>query len=248
VVLDNLGFEETLQVGYQCGEFFRKMNEAKHILKGFGYLTWNGETVEGQLQTDVSVFMKEENEEYAQDYEEICQWNQDFARGEIKAKLEESLAARMLTQDQISFTNQDTSPENILYANGKVSLIDPVPILYYGHSFAGNFMNNYEVLFPSFHNTPRYEKHQFNQYEGILKQISNGFYEGYAQGDQQIKQLIKREQFIQLFALTFNHYKLATNELTKEQLIRYGTQEAIKGRIPVLLNKLTAFQLDKKFN
>jgi hypothetical protein len=245
VKLADITSNEALSVGFQMGEFFREMNKAKHSLKGFGYLSWNGEEVEGLYQTDVLASMKEENKEYAQDFERVCSWDERFAYDEIKLKLMDSLASRTIDAGTISFTNQDASPENILFQNGQISLIDPYPILYYGHSLAGNFMNCYEAIFPTYFNTKRYERHQFNQHIQKLREIANGYLHGYAGGDPYIKQLVRREQFIRLANLTYDHFVVATGELSKRAEVGMGTRDAINERISVFLEMLFAFNLDE---
>ncbi|MBY0098429.1 hypothetical protein [Mesobacillus maritimus] len=244
VKLADLTSNEAFSIGFQMGEFFREMNKVKHSLKGYGYLSWNGKEVEGRYQTDVSTFMKEENEEYAQDFERVCSWDKRFASDEIKSKLMDSLASRSIDANTISITNQDASPENILFYNGQVSLIDPFPILYYGHSLAGNFLNCYETIFPTYFNTKRYERHQFNLYTKELREITNGYLHGYTCGDSHIKQLVRREQFIRLANLTYDHFVVATGELSKRAEVGMGTRDVINERISVFLEMLRAFNLD----
>lgn len=86
--------KDAFNIGYQMGEFFREMNKAKNQIKGFGYLTWNGTEVEGLFQTDLSAFIKEENEEIDQDFETVTNCDKRFNAEDIKLKLKNSLASR----------------------------------------------------------------------------------------------------------------------------------------------------------
>lgn len=237
--LGKLSKGKAFDVGYQVGSFFRELNKASHDLKGFGYLTWNGNSVEGEYQTSVSEFMSQENDQYIEEFDELLNWQgSSLQKDELKDKLIEALGSRTINKETISFTNVDTSPENILFNNGKVSLIDPRPILYYGHSFAGNFLNNYEAIFPTYFNTKRYAHNQFDKYTVELGEIANGYLAGYSGGDVGLKQLAKREQFIHLASLTANHIQLTKRLLTAREIIGVGTKDKINERIPIYLKML----------
>lgn len=246
IKLENFTFMEAFQAGAELGEFFRYMNIAQHGLKGFGYLKWNGVNVEGQFQSSVSAFIKEENEEYINDFKEFIEKYDMPVHSTAFLQLEECVQNRNLDESQIVFTNQDTSPENILlHTDGRVSLIDPVPILYSGDSLAANFINNYRALFPTFYNSPRYAKHQFDRFEDRLKTIADGFIEGYCNGDSEVRRRVKQEEFIKLTSLIASQFSLwQSSELTIEQKIRYGEKDAIGNRIPVLVKRIEEFQWD----
>jgi hypothetical protein len=245
VNLENLTFVEAFQAGAEVGEFFRNMNGADHGLKGFGYLQWNGDNIEGQLQSDVSLFISEENEEYLSNFKEfVDKYDQYIIHPNAIYQLEECIRNRDLDEERVVFTNQDISPENILIQkDGKISLIDPVPILYSGDSMAGNFLNLYNTLFPTFYNAPRYAKHNFGKFEDLLQTIANGFLEGYSNGDSEIKKRVKQEEYIRLTNLTVSMFKLSqSEELTSEQRIRFGEKEDIINRLPVLVRRIEEFQ------
>lgn len=244
IKLESFTFMEAFQAGAEMGEFFRNMNTAQHGLKGFGYLNWNGKTVEGQFQSSVTDSMKEENEEYISDFKAFIQNYDHPILTDAMSQLEDCMINRELDESQIILTNQDTSPENILlHEDGRVSLIDPVPILYSGDSLAGNFLNNYRVLFPTFYNAPRYAKHQFDRFEGKLQTMADGFMEGYCNGDADVKRRVKQEEFIQLTSLAASQLNvLQSQDLSSEQKIRYGEQETIVNRIPVLVKKIEEFK------
>jgi hypothetical protein len=245
IKLENFTFMESFQSGAELGEFFRYMNAAEHKLKGFGYLKWNGKTIEGQLQSDVSTFTKEENEEYLFEFKEFIETYDQPIQSNALLQLQECLKNRKLDESGIVFTNQDTSPENILiHTGGSVSLIDPVPLLYSGDSLAGNFINNYHTLYPTFYNSQRYAKHQFDRFEEKLFTIADGFIEGYSNGDSDVKRRVKQEEFIKLTSLTASQFKILHSEMTLEQKIRYGEKEAIANRIPVLVKRIEEFQWD----
>jgi hypothetical protein len=250
VKLENFTFMEAFQAGAELGEFFREMNGGKHGLKGFGYLKWNGASIEGQFQSSVSSFMKEENEEYITDFAAFIDKINGAVHTDALLQLEECMLNREIDESRVVLTNQDTSPENILlHADGGISLIDPVPILYSGDSLAGNFLNNYRTLFPAFFNSPRYARHQFDRFEDKLQTIADGFYEGYCNGDPDLKRRIKQEEFIKLTSLTASQFILSQSaELTMEQRIRYGEKEAIVNRIPLLIQRINEFKWNDEKN
>ncbi|MCM3717335.1 hypothetical protein [Fictibacillus phosphorivorans] len=245
--LENLTFMEAFQAGAEIGEFFRKMNTSNHALRGFGYLKWNGTDIEGQFQSSVKDFMKNENEEYVRNFEAFIRHYNQPILSTVLSHLEDCVLNRKLDESQIVLTNQDTSPENILlHTDGRVSLVDPFPILYSGDSLAGNFVNNYQTLFPTFFNASRYAKHQFDQFEEKLQTIADGFMEGYCMGDADVKRRVKQEAFIKLTNLAAYQFKLLqTQELTNEKKIRYGEKTAIANRIPVLVKRMEEFQWEK---
>ncbi|ANC76103.1 hypothetical protein ABE65_004470 [Fictibacillus phosphorivorans] len=244
IKLDQLTVVEAFHIGAELGEFFRKMNAADHGLTGFGYLSWNGKHIEGKLQYDASESMKEENKEYIDDFKKFIDTYEESISPAAMIELQKCLEDRKIMDQTVVLTNQDTSPENVLlHSDGTVCLIDPVPILYSGDSLAGNFLNNYRTLFPTFFNAPRYARHEFDRYEDRLKRIADGFLEGYSHGDLAVKRRVKQEEFIQLTDLTVTHWHLLqTDELSHEQKIRYGEREAIANRITVLVKKIEEFQ------
>lgn len=244
IKLEHFTYVEAFQVGAELGEFFRNMNAAKHGLKGFGYLKWDGKNIEGQNKSSVSEFMKNENVEYLTDFRNFIDTYDRSIHSAALIQLQECMKNREMDEHSIIFTNQDTSPENVLiHLDGRVSLIDPVPLLYSGDSLAGNFLNNYRTLFPTFYNAPRYAKHEFDRFEDRLHKIADGFLEGYSNGDLSVKKRVKQEEFIKLTSLAASHWELLrSDELTQEQKIRYGERDAIANRLTVLVNKIQEFQ------
>ncbi|MED1865181.1 hypothetical protein P4V41_17075 [Fictibacillus nanhaiensis] len=249
IKLDQLTVVEAFHIGGELGEFFRKMNAGLHGLKGFGYLSWNGKHIEGKFQSDVSESMKEENNDYINDFKKFIDTYDGSISPSALIDLQACMENREIKNHTVVFTNQDTSPENILlHSDGTVCLIDPVPILYSGDSLAGNFLNNYRTLFPTFFNAPRYARHEFDRFEDRLKRIADGFLEGYSNGDLAVKRRVKQEEYIQLADLAVTHWQLLrTDELTSEQKIRYGERDAIGNRLTVLVKKIEEYQwIDEK--
>ncbi|OZM56673.1 hypothetical protein CIB95_10635 [Lottiidibacillus patelloidae] len=238
VDLSSLTNEDAFDLGFQTGELFRGMHELDHGLQGFGYLSWNGSEIEGQLKTDVSTSMEEENDELISDYEALCNWDKRFKENGLQEKHLECLKERTIDARTVAFTNQDCSPENLLFNSGKLAVIDPLPILYDGNSLAGNVMNCYEAIFPTFYNTKRYEKHRFHQYNIELNQVADGFLEGYSGGSIDIKRAVRKEQFLKLANLCFDHYQLISGELSKSMEIRFGTKDEMVERLPALIKML----------
>jgi hypothetical protein len=241
--LHNVKEEEAYEFGLQYGYLFKEMNRAKHNFSGFGYLKWNDEKkeVEGSFQRDITKFMQEENEEILADLSVLFQSNYPCNHRSIEQKLKYCLEGRTITDENISFTNQDTSPENILLKNNQIRLIDPFPVLYYGHAFAGNFLNNYESLFIALYNSPRYAKHRFDQVQSKLKAVAKGFINTYTNNDQEIRERVRKEQYIQLINTTVEHLNLVQNDVPLEKEMRYGTKQQIEKRIPEFLKQLEEF-------
>jgi hypothetical protein len=250
IKLESFTYVEAFQVGAELGEFFRKMKKAHHDIKGFGYLKWDGKNIEGQMQSSISAFMKEENEEYISDFKEFIHAYQGTIHPTVLLKLKDCIKNRGIDEKSIAFTNQDISPENILLGQGgTVRLIDPVPLLFSADALAGNFMNNYRTLFPAFFNSPRYAKHQFDRIEDMLIKIADGFLEGYCDGDVLLKERVKQEEFIKLTSLAASQFALLQSSgLTAEQRIRYGEKENIANRLPKLVKRIEEFQWTDKKN
>jgi hypothetical protein len=236
--LHSLSFKDAFKLGFEMGELFRGMHNQAHGIEGFGYLDWNGSELVGLLQTNVTQSMKEENEEYVSDYEELCKWDKRFQEENLKEKLLTCVDNRSIDANSVVFTNQDCSPENLLFNSSKLSVIDPFPILYDGNSMAGNFMNCYEAIFPTYYNTKRYEKHQFQNFVSELKEIANGFLEGYSGGNVEVKRAVRKEQYIKLADLAFSHYRFITGELSAQAEVGVGTKKVMEERLNIFLEML----------
>src|SRR5699024_9821373 len=138
------------------------------------------------------------------------------------------------------------SPENIIIRDGRVHLIDPRPVLYSGVAVAGDFINNYKTLFPTYYESPRYIKHEFHRHKEVLHALAAGFEEGYTSGSVERKDFLEIEQYLQLFSLCYSHYQALYNEINTETYLRMGNKDAIESRLSIYLQKLETFELKCK--
>lgn len=243
LVLADTDETTALDYGRQMGAFFRAMDGMKPELSGFGYLVWN-DKLEGSIQGDALDNLRNEKEEYLEELELLLGSNWSFDRDTVKSKVLDALDQRAPETHPITLTNQDTSTENNIINNGRLSLIDPVPIIYSGYVFAGNAVNNKKLLLPAYHNTPRYGKNQYDKYKHLLIAMGDGFLQGYAQGQRDVREAVVREQFLQVFNATLNHLRvLEQEEIPVRTRMRMGERDAIEARLALLLHELTSFPL-----
>lgn len=230
------------EYGTQLGDFFRKMDDFKPGLKGLGHLVWKDSELEGRYKEDPQDFMRNEKDDFLSEWAQLQDAKLSFDRSRVEEKLIYCLDNRSISF--VSLTNQDTSPENLIIHDGRVHLIDPRPVLYSGFVFAGNHVNNYRTLFPTYYNAPRYAKHHFNRHKGILGALVDGFTEGYINKSAERKKALRMEHFLQLFSLCYGHYEALQKEIDTETYLRMGDKQMIEARLPVILRELEAFELD----
>ncbi|MBB4825267.1 hypothetical protein HNO89_002496 [Sporosarcina luteola] len=166
--------------GIQLGEFYRKMDDVKLNLGGFGPIKWKDGKLEGRNKEHPLKLMAEERRKFYSGWERLKDATLSFDPSSIEKKLSWCLENR--SAFSISLTNQDASPENLIIRDGNVHLIDSRPVLYSGVASAGGFVNNYKTLFPTYFQAPRYMRHQFHIYKNTLHALAAGFEEGYTDG------------------------------------------------------------------
>ncbi|MFP3393990.1 hypothetical protein SB782_35015, partial [Brevibacillus sp. SIMBA_076] len=87
-----------------------------------------------------------------------------------------------------------------------------------------------------------YRKHRFDVYEDQLKGIATGFLKGYSDGDESIVREVRGEQLLQLLETVYLHHQLSCQEeLTREDIIRYGDKPAVTTRLFELSHSLKQF-------
>lgn len=229
--------------GAQCGRFFRSMDQVSAGLEGFGFLDWKDGKLAGDHQQDFRAYWTEDTEGYLDSWERLRAAGYAGEAEGVKRMLDEIVPFRLRRTPGISLTNRDVSPENLIICEAGVRLIDPVPILYDGYAFAGNVLNNFNTLFPSFHRSPRYERHRFDRYRPLLRSFADGFLEGYAQGDPEMAYALRVEQFLMLLDLACDHIGLLGHDMTEEAVLRYGDKAAVEERIPLYIVALEQFRL-----
>ncbi|WP_233455032.1 hypothetical protein [Paenibacillus elgii] len=225
------------------GQFFRQMDRTTVELEGFGFLDWKDGKLAGDHQQDFRAYWVEDTEGYLGSWERLERAGYGIEVVDVKRMLEEIVPFRLRRTPGLSLTNRDVSPENLIICEVGVRLIDPVPIVYDGLAFAGNVLNNFNTLFPSFHRSPRYERHRFDRYRPLLRAFADGFLEGYAQGDPEMVYALRVEQYLMLLDLTCDHIGLLEREMTEEAMLRYGDKAAVEERIPGYIADLEQFRL-----
>lgn len=226
------------EIGRQLGDFFRALHEIPTELTGFGPLIWNGASLQGKLTGDPRESLRQEHEEHLEELEVLLRSPLSFDREQVTANLHAVLAQRNIDQHPITLTNRDVSPENLIFHDGRVGVIDPFPYLYSGLVFAGHLVNLYRVYFPLLHDAPRYQKHNFHLHRPVLAAAAEGYLAGYTGGDAELRRAILGESYLHLLALAKGHYELLQGEINAETVLRIGDRAALERRLPLLLREL----------
>ncbi|MCR8849350.1 hypothetical protein NQ095_13090 [Rossellomorea sp. SC111] len=235
--------EQSKRYGREVGEFFLALEELDSPIPGIGYITVGaGGEIKGQYEGDLSAFILEETEEYREEWEALLESSYSFNKEKVSRTGEELIAARSVDREKRVLTNQDTSPENMIFTSSGVRMIDPFPIIYTGTSLAANYVFNYQTLFHALHNTKRHGKNQYHLLIPQLKASAKGFVEGYTNGSKQKWNDLRVEVYLKLVTMTHEHDQLLKQEcLSREQMIRYGTKEQIQERMKIFLKELEEF-------
>jgi hypothetical protein len=242
--LAELDQAEAREVGRQLGSFFRAADEVPVEVEGFGFLEWDGEKIRGSAPGDMHENLREELPEYGEELQTLVGTDLEFDRASVQRRFAEVQANRRTDPERKVLTNRDLSPENLLWSDGRLRMIDPVPLAYSNLVFAGHFVHLYRDLYPHYHSAPRYARHQFHLYREQLNGIAEGFVEAYSGGDGLRRKQILGEGFLFLITLTLGHYNLLQQEeLSDETCIRAGSREAIAERLPLLLRQLETYKL-----
>ncbi|NKI23346.1 phosphotransferase [Paenibacillus dendritiformis] len=236
---------DAVELGRQCGQFMAAMSRGEAPLRGFGFLGWQEEGLAGEIQGDLQIYWHEEANEYREQFKELLQAGIPLQEDIIRDKLEEALRYRLGRTPRLSLTNRDISPENIIVDNGRLRLIDPLPLQYDDHVFAGNLLNNFNTLFPSYDSSPRYAKHRFSSFRYQLNGFADGFLAGYAEGDENVEYSVKVEEFLMLLDLACHHAGLMDEEWSEGIRLRVGDRAAVKKRIPEYIRRLEQFEFEK---
>lgn len=241
--LSKIKKEEASNYGQQIGAFFREMNEIKPSLKGFGFLHWNGDSLEGQLPNEEAFkTIDEEREEYIGYLDELSNSKLSFDRKAIRSRLNSILSCRTIQHEPFSLVNRDVSPGNIIIRNNKVSLIDPLPVIYNGTVNASNLINSYRSLIMKHEKSPYFDTSHFKKHSPIYNSLADGFTKGYTREEKSLKSTLNNERFLMLLALTYQHFELLSlSELSPEAKQQLGNSRQIKNRMYTLLYELETY-------
>ncbi|RDY70633.1 hypothetical protein DXT76_11950 [Halobacillus trueperi] len=235
--------QQSKQYGRDIGEFFRALEEIDPPYEGIGYLEVgeNGE-LKGGLDMELRACIVEERGEYEEEFHALLSYAHGFNKERVSVIGNELIPNRSIDREKRILTNQDTSPENLIFTKDGVKMIDPVPLLYTGTSLAANHVFNYHTFFHTVHDTRRYGKGNYHRHVPLLRAHADGFVEGYTQDSKQKRMDLHIEVFLKLVTMAHTHLELLKEEtLTKEQVIRFGTKDQIEKRLHIYLTELESF-------
>lgn len=243
--LEHQTVEEAKQYGRELGECFRLLETLDTPFTGMGYVEFGDDgQLKGPYDMDAEEFLVQEMYEYVTELETLLASSYSFDKEKVEQTGRHLLADRSIKREKIVFTNQDTSPENILFTKSGAKMIDPFPLLATGTSLAANHVFNYTSLFPKFSNTERFGKGNYDIHEEKLKANAEGFVDGYTDDSEQKQKDLHIEVFIKLLTMAFEHHQLLQEKtLSREQIIRYGTKEQVEKRLQGYLGALESFHL-----
>lgn len=235
--------EQSKRYGKEVGEFFLALEGLESPIPGIGYITVGDQgELKGLYEGNLSAFIREETEEYREEWEALLESSYSFDKEKVRRIGGDLMASRSVERERRVLTNQDTSPENMIFTECGVKLIDPFPIIYSGTSLAANYVFNYQTLFHSLHNTKRHGKNQYHLLIPQLKAGAEGFVEGYTNGSKQKWNDLNVEVYLKLVTMIHEHDQLLKQEsLSREQIIRYGTKEQMQERLKIFLNELEEY-------
>ncbi|MFI8684564.1 hypothetical protein [Rossellomorea sp. NPDC077527] len=235
--------EQSNRYGRKVGEFFLALEDLESPIPGIGYITVGEQgNIKGLYEGELSAFIREETGEYREEWESLLESDYIFNKEKVRRTGEELFSSRSVDREKRVLTNQDTSPENMIFTESGVRMIDPFPIIYTGTSLAANYVFNYQTLFHALHNTKRHAKNHYHRLLRQLKASAEGFVEGYTNGSKQKWNDLNVEVYLKLVTMTHEHDQLLKQEtLSKEQMIRYGTKEQIDERMNIFLKELERY-------
>ena len=241
--LDDQTIDQAKRYGKELGTFFLELENLDSPYNGLGTLKFgeNGD-LKGELDIDLSEFLLQETKEYQEELAELVSCSYKFDKEKVIKTGREIISDRPIDREKIILTNQDTSPENIVFSNSGARIIDPYPILYTGTSVAANYVFNYYHFFHRVHNTKRYGKSNYHLSIPQLRANAEGFIEGYTASSEQKRKDLNIEVFLKLVTMAYTHFQLLNVEsLNREQIIRYGTKEQIEKRFKIYLKELESY-------
>ncbi|WP_273852996.1 hypothetical protein [Guptibacillus spartinae] len=244
--IGDLSTNESLQYGIEIGEFFLALETMEAPYKGIGYLKCDEDgQLNGGLDMTQKEFLYEETKEYDEELSRLLASEYEFDKKRVEAVGRELISARSLDGERITFTNQDTSPENLIFSENGFKMIDPYPLLSPGVSLAANHVFNYTFLFPLFYNTIRYRKGNYQQSLLQLRANASGFIKAYAAHSSQKQTNLHIEMYLKLLTMAHEHGELlSATTLSREQIIRYGTKAQIEERFVYFLKNLAQYPVE----
>ncbi|WLR42216.1 hypothetical protein LC087_15960 [Bacillus carboniphilus] len=245
IAIGNQTIEQSKYYGRELGEVFLALESLDPPFEGIGYLQMGGNgELKGQIDMDLKEFILQETKDYVNELNSLISSDFEFDKEKVLETARKIFLSRSIESEKRVLTNQDTSPENIIFAKTGVKIIDPYPLIYSGSSLAANHVFNYSTFFPTANDTIRYGRGNYHLYKHHLQANAEGFIEGYTDGSLQKRRNINAECFFKLVSMADIHYQLLNEKsLNREQTIRFGTKEQIEKRLKLYLYELECFSL-----
>ncbi|BCB03926.1 hypothetical protein [Bacillus sp. KH172YL63] len=238
---------EAEKYGRELGAFFLALESLPSPFNGIGHLKIGEDgKLEGQLDMPLKECIIEETKEYDEELHELISSSFEFDKERVLELGTHLISQRSVNGEKIVLTNQDTSPENIIFS-GEAKMIDPFPILYTGTSLAANHVFNYQTFFHSASHTERYGKANYHRCIPQLHAHAKGFSDAYTDGSDEKAENLHVEVFLKLSTMAYTHLELAKeSSMTREQAIRFGTPEEVKDRLKFYLKLLESYPAWKR--
>lgn len=237
--IHDLNHVEAYTLGKKLGIFFQAMHRKSPAIQGFGNLLWNGECLEGSVQMDIAQIWNSDNNHYIHIMQQLVVAELDFDRNLLVERIMTIIKNRRGNQQSISLVNQDITPENILFDDHNVSLIDPFPRLDFDLKYAGYFVFCYKFLFAAYADAPRYQQFQYNENNEILSKIADGFIDEYIAENKYLYKQIMDEYILWTLLETYDHFDMLKHEkLSCKTMLQMGNKTVINRRLGLCLNRL----------
>ncbi|MBP0725851.1 hypothetical protein J5Y03_11785 [Bacillus sp. RG28] len=234
--LNDLNNTQAYDYGVILGEFFKKMHNEKPKIKGIGNLVWDGKSLIGTEKLDVEQIWKKENDFYLDTLEKLIKSLLTFDRQKVSDRIHSIIKYRRKQFQKISLVNQDVTPENIIFTENSVSLIDPYPKLDFEFKFAGYFFFCYKFLLPAYSSAPRYIENEYEKNRLVLSSIAEGFANQYTNDDQKEYKKLIDEYLLWVLLEAYDHYSiLKKGNINQKIKLKMGDKNILKNRLDLCL-------------
>jgi len=240
--LNDLNHTKAYDYGVILGDFFKKMHNEKPTINDFGNLIWNGKSLKGTEKLDIEQIWKKENDFLLDTLDRLNTSQLSFDRQKVNDKINSIINYRRNQIQKISLVNQDVTPENIIFSENRVSLIDPFPKLDFELKFAGYFFFCYKFLLPAYSNAPRYIDNEYEKNRLILSSIAEGFAYQYTKDDQEELKKLRDEYILWVLLEAYDHYSiLEKGNISQKVKLKMGDINILKNRLNLCLKELQGF-------
>lgn len=243
LALAELSVPSAQSIGHSLGEFFRVMHTQPAPLSGHGELSWQVDNLRARFEPSWAELWQSRYKRAYQQMSELSRQNQfDFDYQLLQKQLDNILNHCHHADEPIVLVNQDITPENILAIdNTWRGLVDPVALLDHGIYYAAWFLHCYRLFLPAISAAPRYRHNNFKQHSDILAHIADGFEQGYAQEDAQLRQALKHNEFLWTLELAHESWCLLRDGCNEKMRLRRGDDANIAATLNRSLQTLQMF-------